>query len=1180
MINFTDQQENAIKSRGNSLLVSAAAGSGKTAVLVERVLRHICEEGGEIDRMMIMTFTIAAAEKMRQKIKEALEEKIRTEGGNDHLIRQSALVDSARIGTVDSICLDLITRYFEELDLDPRCRLMEESMQEELAEQGVEALLEELYADPTPEEQRFLDCYASERNDNKLKELILNGLEFLEDLPLADRYIEKILSFYSRRAEGLFACFAEDGLYRVYLDRLNELLASYDTMQAAVRESSYLSSFPLLTDFLDQERGYVENLLGVLEERDYESFRQAVQNVQFEALNWKKLAEKDADKDEKDKLSGLRRGFKAQFKALADQMVLSEQEELDRIEQQGILLKTYLALCNRLKKQLAADRRRNGWITFEDMEQLTVQLLVEPDSTPDAPVFTKLAMELRQDFDEIVVDEFQDTNLTQDLIFRALSKEGENLFMVGDLKQSIYRFRGAEPSLFEEKREKSARFTDERLEQPTVLELTKNFRSHPGVLKFCNRLFEGIMSPEIGGVTYDERERLVAGRAFSEPEQICNEIHFLPPRRDENGRKVNNHLERARYAARLIREMVARKEKILLPDKKERPVTYGDFAILLRTTKGKAKYFERELRRLNIPVINQNPGANFFDLPEVQDLLAFLLVLNNPYDDIALVSLLYSPFFRFTVGELAALRVKKQPLYENLKAAAAENERAKAIFERIEAFRDLAGELYVYDLLYRIYRETGIFARYAGEPGGAAKIANMELLAEDARLFEKQGYRGLYAFVEHIRISENKTQSGAPLEAATDSVRIMSIHKSKGLEFPVCILGDPDRLIEDKDQKRPILIHSRYGAALAHHVPELFYQCKSLPQTVLADQMTADCISEEERVLYVALTRAISRNIILMSFPEQQMEKWIREGIPFRGILPRWFIKSNKPSYSHWIINLLAYAQEGQPLRARFGIPEPAIDLPSMGIRYVEPEEETEEAAEAKSARRVPFDAKAFRERFGWQYPHQKSVGLPTKLSVSELKGIREADPEAEALLEERVRMQKPRFASQFRARGNEIGNALHQALQFSDFEALSRDPAGELDRLAAQHFITAEQRNLIPLEKIRRFTRSDLFRELLSADAYYKEERFLFPMDARELFGGSVQGEILIQGVLDCYWVKGEEAVVLDYKTDRVQEPEELIRRYRVQMELYEEALKRTKGLRVTRKIIYSFSLEKAIVL
>ncbi len=1180
-IRFTDQQKNAIVSRGHSLLVSAAAGSGKTAVLVERVLRRISEEGGEIDRMMIMTFTSAAAEEMRQKIKRALEEKIRAQGGNDHLIRQSALVDSARIGTVHSICLDLITRHFEELDLDPRCRLLEDTQQKELAEQGAEALLEQLYVNPTPEEQRLLDCLVPGRNDDQLKELLLSGLEFLEGLPMADRYIEKTLEPYARTDEGLFACFADDGLYRVLSDQANELIAEQTALWEAALHSPYLSSFSLFLDFVAGERGAVGEALLTLEKRDYEQFRRAVREVKFETLTWTKVTEKTPDPEEKAAFNALREAFKKKFKAFADQLALSEAEELARIMEQESLLKTYLGLCNQLKKQLAADRRRNGWITYGDMEQLTVQLLVEPESTPEQPVFTKLAHELRQDFDEIVVDEFQDTNLTQDLIFRALSREGSNLFMVGDLKQSIYRFRGAEPHLFDQKRRESAPFTNERLTQPTVLELTRNFRSHPDVLAFCNRVFEGIMSPEMGGVTYDERERLEAGGTFLPAEKCPNEFHWLLPQTDEKGRPISNHLARARYAAGLIKEMVERKESVLLPNNTVRPVTYGDFAILLRTVKDKAELFERELRRLNIPVINQNPGEKFFDLPEVQDLLALLLVLNNPYDDIALVSLLYSPFFRFTVGELAALRVKKQPLYENMKAAAPENERVRAILERIETFRDLAGELYVYDLLYRIYRETGILAHYAAEPGGAAKIANMELLAEDARLFEKEGYRGLYAFVEHLRISESKTQGGARLEASGDSVRIMSIHKSKGLEFPVCIHGDPDRAVSDPDLKKPILIHSRYGTALGHYEPELFYHCKSLSQAVLADQMTADCVSEEERILYVALTRAVSKNILLVTAEEKKMEKWIREGIPFRGTLPRWSIKGKAPSYSHWIVNLLAYAEEGRPLRAHFGIPEPAVELPNFKIQCIGPLAGSPELSAAQTAaRKLTFDQKAFRERLDWQYPHLKGLGLPTKLSVSELKGIREADPEAEGLLEEQVRMQPPRFASRFQARGNEVGNALHQALQFSDFEALSQDPVKELDRLAERHFITAEQRTLIPVEKIRRFTQSDVFRELLSADSYSKEERFLFPMAANELFGADAEGEILIQGVLDCYWVKGNEAVVLDYKTDRVQSPEELIRRYRVQMELYDEALKRMKGLTVTRRIIYSFSLEQAIIL
>ncbi|MBQ7935342.1 MAG: PD-(D/E)XK nuclease family protein, partial [Clostridia bacterium] len=621
------------------------------------------------------------------------------------------------------------------------------------------------------------------------------------------------------------------------------------------------------------------------------------------------------------------------------------------------------------------------------------------------------------------------------------------------------------------------------------------------------------------------------------------------------------------------------REELLLPDGGRRPVEYGDFAILLRTVSHTAPTFERALREAGIPVTNRNEGDRFFDLFEVQSILSYLLVLNNPYDDVALVSLLYGDYFRFTVGELAGMRHRYTPLYEDLKKAAETLPKAKRAYETIEGYRKLAGTLYVYDLLYRIYQESGIFGAYAAEEGGAEKCANLELLAEDARLFEQEGYRGLYAFVQHIRISRERTQSGARLQNERNSVQIMSIHKSKGLQFPICILGDCQKKISTADGNEPILLHPRYGAAAEHPEPELYSCLHSLAQTVLADQITADGFSEEERVLYVALTRAESKVLMLINADRKSVENWAMEGASFREI-PDWAIRSKGASYGKWLITLLSGAEEGAALRAECALP-PLLDAPPLYGEWIQGTlSAQEEQTQATAMPPKPFDREAFRQRLDWVYPHLTAVGLPAKLSVSELKGIREAEEDAQPLLEQQIKNSVPRFAEGNKPRGNDVGNALHQALQFCDFTRLQKNPEEELARLVAEDFISEKQRALIPVEKIRRFTQSDCFEALMSAETYYKEERFLFPMPAAQLFGAQAEGEILIQGVLDCYWVEGDRAVILDYKTDRVQDPQELIDRYRVQMDLYEEALKRVRNLTVIRREIYSFSLEKTIIL
>lgn len=1180
-IQFTAQQEKAISGRGDALLVSAAAGSGKTAVLVERILRYLTEQKGDIQRLIIMTYTRPAAEELRQKIKKAVDSYLRENGGSDHLMRQSALIDSAEIGTVHSICLGLITRHFEQLELDPRCRLIDETAEQAMLQEEAEAFLEELYGSDDPAVARLSEQFAAGRSDEALKELLIRGLRFLDDQPLPEDYIRRALAPYERADEGIFACFAEDGLYSYLRQDLEELQARYAFFLDRVRRHPYLSGFPMLLEFLENEQRSLVGLTAVLQKRNYDEWVRALQELKFATLTVKKVLEPQPDEAAVELLKTERDRFKKAYNDFRKQFTRSEAEELRQLTAEGKLLATYFSLCMELRGRLAKARRRGGWISYQDMEQMAVRLLVqEYDPATDTLTPTPLALQLQQDYDEIIIDEFQDTNRAQDLIFRALSKGEKNLFMVGDLKQSIYRFRGAEPEIFDQKRQNSVTFSENTLTQKTVLELNANFRSHPGVLGFANRVFGSIMSPGLGGVCYDDREKLIPGRSFPEPESPRAELHWLPPELDpQTGRKVEVAEQNARYAAQYIKTAVAEKQPLLLPDGRVRPVEYRDFAILLRTVSAFAGVFERELQKLGIPVVNRNEGTRFFELFEVQSILAYLLVLNNPYDDVALVSLLYGDYFRFTVGELAAMRHRHQPLYDDLRRAAETDPKAQNAYHTIENYRRLAGSLYVYDLLYRIYQESGVLAAYIAEEGGAEKCANLELLAEDARLFEQEGYRGFYAFVQHIRISQSGTQGGARLKSEENSVRIMSIHKSKGLEFPICILGDAHKKLNRSDLSERILLHSRYGAAVEYAQPELYFHCRSLPQTVLADQMAADAVGEEERVLYVALTRPVSKTVVLVNTEEKNVERWISEGASLGNLLPPWLLKGKDASFARWLTTLMGGSKEGAALRERFGLPERTY--PPLGACWLQAtvaEETAETASEEENA--AKFDREAFHTRLDWQYPHLSAVRLPAKLSVSELKGLREQDADAEPLLEEQVRLAEPRFVGEFRPRGNEVGNALHQALQFGDFERLRKDPEEELARLVHEGFILERQRQLIPVEKIRRFTESDCFCDLLAADSYSKEERFLFPMPASELFGREAEGEILIQGVLDCYSVRGGDAVILDYKTDRVTKEQELIDRYRVQMELYTEALKRVKGLNVVRREIYSFSLEKTILI
>lgn len=1175
-VKFTTQQTNAIEGKGNALLVSAAAGSGKTAVLVERVLRYLTEQGGDIRRLMIMTYTTAAAEEMRQKIKRKVNEALQQSGG-DHLMRQSAMIDSAEIGTVHSICLGLITRYFDRLKLDSRLRLISDADEEAMIEEQTEALLEDLFGRKEERFSYFLQCYGGGRNDKKLAELLVRGMKFLDNQPFPESFIYKALAPYRKRKDDLFYRFIEDGLCQYLSEGLEALRVRYLFMLRKFQQLGMERSEPL-TLFLVAEQQEIERIAALPALHNYAEFSRQVRNFKFPSAQWKAWNKEGLIAEEAmEQIKQEREKFKKSWSDFIAPFTAEEADEVARLEEQGRRVRAFLELSMELRARLEQERRRIGVISFHDMEQMALQLLVqEYDGETDTLVPTELALQLRKDYDEIIVDEFQDTNRVQDLIFRALSKEGKNLFMVGDMKQSIYRFRGAEPEIFDQKRKASAPFAQAALAAPTVLELNKNFRSHAGILRFANATFSALMSEQMGGVTYDEREQLNRGRDYAEEEQCRAELHWLERQEeDANGKKVKPAEQNARYTAALIRRMVESGEELLLPDGAKRKVEYRDFAILLRNASGAASLYENALAAEGIPSTNQSDGARFFDLAEVQSILSYLLVLNNPYDDVAMVSLLMGDYFRYTVGELAALRNRRQPLYDNLRAAAKTDAKAKKIYDTIEEYRSLSGTLYVYDLLHRIYQQSGVFATYAAE-GEAEKCANLELLAEDARTFEQEGYRGLYAFVQHIRISKNSTQSGARLRTDTNSVQIMTIHKSKGLEFPICILADGEKQFNRSDTKEAVLLHSRYGAAAEEMDPQVFYKGRSISQRVLADQIITDSISEEERVLYVALTRPESKVIILANTEREKLQQWATEGALLGRPLPRWLLTDSSSCYVRWLITLLAGAEEGAALRQKFGIE--GEGYPPLYLKWVEATAIPQAKAKGMEEQQAPtFDMSAFRARMDWVYPHSSAVRMPAKLSVSELKGLREPEEDAQPLLEEQVKLSKPRFANQFAPRGNEVGNALHQALQFCDFERLQRDVPAELDRLVAQSFITAAQRELIREEKLQRFTQSACFKELLAADYYCKEERFLFPMEGKQLFEGG-EGEVLIQGVLDCYSVRGNSATILDYKTDRVQTEEELIRRYRVQLELYAEALKRVKGLQVQKKIIYSFALEKEI--
>ena len=1269
---FTPEQQRVIELHNSNILVSAAAGSGKTAVLVERIIRMICdgEHPADIDRLLIVTFTNAAAAEMRERIAAGITARLEADPGNEHIQKQSALLHNAQITTIDSFSLFLIRNHFNEIGLDPDFRVADEGEIKLLQQEVLAQLLEDAYAGQfVPEApEQFHACveyFCPGGRESVLEQHILNLSRYAGSFPWPAEWLEERKNDYA--AGDMEALVHSD--YGQYLtERVNRTVEGCLEKLREVKRLCELPDGPYMYGELTEAE--IEQLERLTSCKDLEEQAAKVPAVTFARLPSKKDDSVDPAKRElakairnsvKDTLSDLSESY---FKTPLELAV--EQGKACR-EPLRILLDLVLEFDRRL---LAAKQERH-LIDFSDMEHYALQILLKREKVEETGgtgtdhaetkyriVPSDVAMEYRQYFQEILIDEYQDSNLVQEYLLSAISGEEEgryNRFMVGDVKQSIYKFRLARPELFLEKYD-----TYQETGDLCRIDLAKNFRSRIQVVDAVNDVFSRIMSREIGGIAYDDKAALYPGAVYPAQEDPAYGSELLLIRKPEKGEREESgigeqhaegagvlvdydnvrQLEALAIAAR-IKQLKGSLKVMEKSTGELRPVRYSDMVILLRTTSGWDEEFKKILEQQGIPVyITSKTG--YFGALEVQELLQFLRVLDNPRQDIPLFGVMQSVFGGFTQEEIAQIRSggeghsrKRMTLYEALKevvqsgrtveegeeTSAGESageeaelsQKADTFLQRIGHYRDLTPFTSIRDLLQRILDDYDYLNYVTALPAGSKRRANVEMLLTKASAFEKTSYFGLFHFIRYMeQLEKYDVDYGEAdtLDENADVVRIMSIHKSKGLEFPVVFVSGLSKRFNMQDANQSLIVDMDLGVAVDYVDSVRRIKNKTLRRAVLSAKMKEDNLAEELRVLYVALTRAREK-LILTAVLDKADEKWELAQMTGQERLT-YLDFCEAGSYMDFLLPILP--QTGiavKTLRTEDLAVEELREQLRMGdrreqLRLIACGETTLTGDPEENERKLMY----LRERFAYQYPHPGLQKLYTKTTVSELKiaAMAEKDEAAFHTFEEKeVVPYIPGFRrEQEKVSGAVRGNAFHRTMELLDFTYLFTESGlftgcpnnyeeyrRGLDKNRLQNRLeeflqretislrlTEEYAKAVSLPKILNFLEQELAYRMWRAQEQgllYREQPFVLGIDAKRLDPDLPEGEkVLIQGIIDVFFIEDGEIVLLDYKTDVIDSLEALWNRYNVQIQYYEEALTKLMQMPVKERILYSFYLEK----
>ena len=1214
---FSKEQNDVINLQNRNILVSAAAGSGKTTVLVERIIRMISDEEHpvDIDHLLIVTFTKAAAASMREKISDAIAKKLE-ENYSDHLQRQATLLHHAQITTIDSFCLFILQNNFNDIGLDPGFRVADEGEMRLLKEDVMEQMLEERLKQSKSDDENdafvhLLNRFVTSNRVGALSDILFSLYNKALSYPFPEDWLEARKEDYAVKTK-------EEMCSSIWMQKLFEMakrdiaichdiaLKNMEMCSEAGGPSVYI---PMMESDLEQAERF-------LAADSFIKLHEQMQILDFARLSTKKDPDADPEvkeyiKGQRDIAKGILKDLKEDFFSYSIEEMLTGFEENDRIVKE---------LCDTVldfHKRLMDVKKEKKVIDFSDMEHFALQILLKKEGSEYVP--TKTAIEYRKYFHEIMIDEYQDSNLVQEWLLSAISGEEEgnfNRFMVGDVKQSIYQFRLARPQIFMEKYdtyEKEVR-DDICLQR---IDLAKNYRSRDEVVEGVNSIFFRIMGRDLGNVSYDKDSALYLGASYPEKENNQDEMELCLIEKDDSNRDKKE--QEARLVAHRIKQLIGTYE-VADGNGGLRKACYGDIVILLRNLKGWDEAFMNVFEEEGIPLYVAK-STGYFSTTEIRILLNFLKTLDNPKQDIPLFGTMTSWFGKFTDEDMALIQSqKKSSLYAAVVAmgekAPGENESGSQQDEKVAALSKKCGSFLrwlssyrsriayepIHKILRSLFNETGYLYETASLPGGTQRLANVQMLLTKAEGFERSSYSGLFHFIRYIeKIQKYDVEFGeaGTQDEGADVVRIMTIHKSKGLEFPVCIVSGCGGQFNMRDTESALICESDYGMGLDYVDIEKRVKYKDIRKRFLAKYMQEDSLGEELRVLYVALTRA-KEKLILTGFCKDFEKMGISgkdgsagAGKAMHGPLLALHKRINAKCYLDWIL---------------------AADSPLMNVRCYTAQMLEEEAVEnalkeqwdkhmllsmlEESDSDSSEDITGFEEMLTFSYPHKHLAGLYTKTSVSELKmaHMRKAY-EKESMEEafhalfptEEIVPYIPSFAEESRkVSGAARGSAYHRLLELIDYTQVSESAdiiaylQKSIEQFVDSSRITREEIDMVNLKKIDLFLQSDEAKRMAAAakrGELYKEQPFVLGIEASRLSEDfPTEEKVLIQGIIDVYFIENDEIVLLDYKTDSVKTGNELKKRYQTQIDYYTEALERITARKVKEKILYSFALNDVV--
>ena len=1196
---WTESQKKVIDRRERNILVSAAAGSGKTAVLVERIIQKITQDKVDIDKLLIVTFTNAAAAEMRERIRDAIEKKLEEEPEDTHLQRQFTLVHNAQITTIDSFCLYVIRNYFYKIDLEPNFRVADEGELSLLRSDVLGKLLEAHYAAGEEAFLSFVAGYGSAKSDQAIQDMILKMYTYAQSYPWPDEWLVSCGQAYDLKEE---ADMEQADWMKQFLD---SLVTAVSDCGSQMREALNVCEEPdgpyMYADALKED---IRRLDAIRESGSYARFGEEI-NAYAKAFPKLAAARKfEGSVEKKELVQNIRNAMKKEIKDMRDKFFFKEPEEifLD-MKKTAPAVKMLVALTEEFASCFAAEKKRKNLVDFSDMEHFALKILV--DQATKEP--TETADEFAALFDEIMIDEYQDSNYVQETLLRAVSKERfgqNNLFMVGDVKQSIYRFRLARPELFMEKFDTYAAGTPgcERID------LQKNFRSRDEVLSGVNDIFYKIMCRDLGNVVYDENAALYPGADYPEdmdPAMFAMEVLVA----DESGAEEMERVElEARMIASRVHEM--RKEGQTVTDKESgelRPMEYRDIVILLRSVSGMADTFVKVLLEEGIPAFTTS-RTGYFSTVEIQTVLNMLRVIDNPMQDIPLAAVLYSPVGGFSGEDLAKIRAVsgEKTFYESIltydtmpeeETDQKLRERLLGFLAKLETFRKRVPYTPVHELITELLEETGYLSYITALPAGEQKCANVQMLIEQAIHYEDTSYKGLFHFVRYIeKLRKYDVDYGEAdiINENENAVRIMSIHKSKGLEFPVVFAAGMGKTFNTQDTRSRLILHPELGIGLDCMDTVRRTKTPTLLKRTLARQTEEENLGEELRVLYVALTRAKEKLILCgclkdveKKFGEYRQNADTEHPVSFLA-------RSSAHCYFDWVLPALYSYPEKYEIRV-FGETDARAGHLKEAVRTLLTKEQVKRAV--KTADKELLEK--IEERLSFAYPFEAEKDIKTKVSVSEIKHQRmQFEPEemetVQWYAEEETEEIIPDFIEKRDRvnRGALRGSAMHLVMQCLPFAGSPSDGnkkqmyawiAEELEKLKKAGRLDETMYELVRIPMIVDFFASALGKRMVQADQreeLRKEKAFVLGIPAGEIWDCDSRELVLVQGIVDAFFYEDGDIILMDYKTDSVEKPEQLIQRYQAQLDLYARALEEATGKRVREKIIYSFHLKKEIIL